>query len=144
MSRIKLQLPERFTFSTQLPVRITDINYGGHLGNNSVLSLLHEARMQYLKYHGYSELEIDGVSLIMSDVAIEFKAEAYYGEVLTAFVGATDFTRSGFDIYYRLIKNIGDKELVVAQAKTGMVCFNYSSKKVVAVPDGVLQKLTEL
>lgn len=135
MARIKLSLPENFPFSTQFPVRITDINYGNHLGNDAVLGLLHEARMQFLHSVGYSELNLAGVGMIMADVAIEFKAEAFYGEVLKAYVAAGEFTKIGFDIYYKLVK--GEAETVVALAKTGMVCFDYEKRKVAAVPEEV-------
>jgi YbgC/YbaW family acyl-CoA thioester hydrolase len=135
MTRIKLSLPETFSFSTQIPVRITDINYGNHLGNDAVLGLLHEARMQFLKKAGYTELNLAGVGLIMADVAIEFKAEAFYGDVLTAYVAAADFSKIGFDLYYKLVNS--ESETVVALAKTGMVCFDYEKRKVAAVPDEV-------
>src|SRR6478672_8825727 len=123
MARIKLSVPARFSFSTQIPVRITDINYGNHLGNDSVLSILHEARMQYLQSIGYTELSFAGIGLIMSDVAIEFKGEAFYGDILNAFVTAGDISRVGFDLYYKLTKS--SNEEVVAIAKTGMICFDY-------------------
>lgn len=135
MARIKLSLPENFSFSTKLPVRITDVNYGNHLGNDAVLGLLHEARMQFLKAAGYTELNLAGVGLIMADVAIEFKAEAFYGDVLTASVAAGDFSKIGFDLYYKLVKS--ETETVVALAKTGMVCFDYEKRKVAAVPEEV-------
>jgi YbgC/YbaW family acyl-CoA thioester hydrolase len=141
MSRIKLQLPATFAFSAEIPVRITDINYGGHLGNDSVLSILHEARMQYLRSAGYSELDVDGVSLIMSDAAIEFRQEAFYGEVITAYVTASEFTRAGFTLYYRLTKKTESGEKLVALAKTGMVCFDYQKRKIVPVPPGVPGRL---
>lgn len=131
MARVKLVLPDTFSFSTRIPIRITDINYGGHTGNDTILSLIHEARMQFLKSFGYTELEIEGVGLIMGDVAIEFKSEVFYGDVLTVHVTASDFSRASFDIYYKLLKNDGE---LVALAKTGMVCFDYGSKKIVSVP----------
>ncbi|MFL5774339.1 MAG: acyl-CoA thioesterase, partial [Flavisolibacter sp.] len=81
MPRLKIQLPDQFTFSTLIPVRITDLNYGNHVGNDSMLSILHEARMQFLAQFGYTELEIEGVGIIMSDVSIEFKTEVFYGDV---------------------------------------------------------------
>lgn len=144
MPRIKLHLPENFSFHTLLPLRITDINYGGHLGNDAVLSLMHEARMQFLKYHGYTEMAVGGASLIMSDVAIEFKAEAFYGDVLTVSVTALDFSRVGFDVYYRFTKEEAGKKIIVANAKTGMVCYDYNVKKVVSVPDELKISLSQL
>lgn len=139
MARITLTLPPTFSFSTKIQIRITDINYGNHLGNDAVLSLIHEARMQFLQSAGYSELDLAGVGLIMADVAIEFKAEAFYGETLTAYITAGDFSRVGFDLFYKLVKE--DAKTVVALAKTGMVCFDYEKRKVTAVPPEVQQKL---
>jgi acyl-CoA thioester hydrolase len=137
MARIKIELPGEFQFSTNLPIRITDLNYGGHVGNDTILTLVHEARVQFLRHYGYDELNMGGASLIMSDAAIEFKAELFYGDAVTAFVKAGEFSRAGFDLFYKLTRN----NTVVAAAKTGMVCFNYETKKVMAVPEGVKEKL---
>ena len=138
MARIKIELPEQFTFSTKIPIRITDLNYGGHVGNDTVLSLIHEARVQYLKSFGYKELNVEGVSLIMSDAGIEYKAELFYGDIVTAFVSANNFSRIGFDLFYKLVR----EEAIVAVAKTGMICYNYDSRKVVSIPAGVKEKLS--
>ena len=137
MARIKIELPGVFRFSTNIPVRITDLNYGGHVGNDTILTLIHEARVQFLKHYGYNELSLEGASLIMSDAAIEFKAELFYGDVVTAFVTATNFSRAGFDLFYKLMRG----DAIVASAKTGMVCYNYEAKKVTAVPSTVREKL---
>lgn len=137
MARIKLQLPAHFSFTTQISVRITDVNYGGHLGNDAMLSLIHEARMQYLQHFGFTELSLGNASLIMSDVAIEFKSEAFYGDVLQVQVTVGEFSRSGFELFYRFTKTIEGKERIVALAKTGMVCYDYNEKKVVPVPEEV-------
>ncbi|HYM95360.1 MAG TPA: thioesterase family protein [Chitinophagaceae bacterium] len=141
MARIKIDLPERFDFSTTIPVRITDINYGGHVGNDAVLSLIHEARMQFLKNVGYSELEFAGVGMIMSDVAIEFRNEIFYPDTITASVTAGEFTKAGFELFYKLEKETAGKKILVAIAKTGMVCYDYAKKKIVAVPEEVKNKL---
>lgn len=138
MARIKIELPEQFAFSTEIPIRITDLNYGGHVGNDTVLSLIHEVRVQFLKSFGYEELNVEGVSLIMSDAGIEFKAELFYGDVVTAFVIANNFSRVGFDLYYKLMR----EETIVAVAKTGMICYNYDSRKVVSLPAGLKEKLS--
>jgi YbgC/YbaW family acyl-CoA thioester hydrolase len=139
MARVRLQLPENFSFITQIPVRITDINYGGHVGNDSILSLLHEARMQFLQHAGYTEMNVAGVGLIMADAAIEFKGEAFYGDVLKAYVTADEFSRIGFELYYKLVKS--SDETVVVLAKTGMICFDYEKRKVVSVPQEAVERL---
>ena len=127
-------MPECFSFSTKIPIRITDINYGGHAGNDSILAIIHEARIQFLQQYAYNEKDFAGVGLIMNDVVIEFKKELFYGDVVDVAVTATAFERVSFDIVYKLNILRNGKDIVVATAKTGMVCFNYNSKKITAVP----------
>lgn len=144
MARIKIDLPTKFAFSTIIPVRITDVNYGGHLGNDAILSLLHEARMQFLRYLGYTEMNFAGTSLIMTDVAIEFKGEAFYGEQLEIFVAVCDISKIGFDVVYKVEKPASEKKITVATAKTGMVCFDYSVKKITSLPKEAGNKFSTL
>lgn len=138
MARIKLTLPEGFSFTTDIPVRITDINYGGHLGNDSVFALIHEARVRYLKKQGYSELDICGVGLIQSDAVIVFRSEAFYGDIITVDVTVDEFSATGCDFFFLLKNKETDKE--VARAKTGIAFFDYQKKKPVKVPEEFAKK----
>ena len=144
MARIKIDLPEAFSYSVSIPVRISDINYGGHVGNDAIFSLIHEARMQFLKQLGYTEMEFAGVGLIMADAGIEFKNELFYGDNVIVSVACAGFSKVSFDIYYKLEKAADDKNILVAIAKTGMVCFDYKRKKIVHVPGEAMMKLTNL
>jgi len=129
-------LPEHFSFTTEIPVRITDLNYGAHVGNDTILSLIHEARMQWLTKLGYtSELNIEGIGLIMADAGIEFKSELFYGEKIFASVAVAGLTKIGFDVYYKLEKGNSVDRSLIALAKTGMLCFDYQKRKLVSVPD---------
>ena len=95
MARIKFDLPPRFHFSTELSIRIGDINYGGHLGNDAVLTLAHEARIRFLKQYGYSELDIEGTAIIMADAAVVYKSEGFLGDILRIEVTVGEFQNVG-------------------------------------------------
>ncbi len=133
MPRIKLELPAQYHFTTEIPIRISDINYGGHLGNDAVLSILHEARLRMLIEHGWTEMSVEGVGLIMSDSAVLYKSEAFYGESLRIQIGVKDFSRFGCDIYYLVRERESGREVV--QAKTGIAFFNYQERKLAPVPE---------
>jgi acyl-CoA thioester hydrolase len=90
MPRIRIDLPAAFPFSTDIPVRITDVNYGGHLGNDALLSLLHEARVLYLHTFGWTEKDIAGAAIIMTDAAVVYRSEAFQGDLLRIEVAVTD------------------------------------------------------
>ena len=138
MARIKIDLPSAFTFTTQIPVRISDVNYGGHLGNDAVLSMLHEARLRFLQHYGYSELDLAGKGLIMADVAIEYKGEGVHGDLLTIRVAAQDFNKYGFDVVYQITNQ---ENRLISLAKTGLLCFDYNTRKVSSLPAEVPEKL---
>jgi len=133
MVRVKIDLPDSFQFRTEIPVRIDDINYGGHLGNDAVLSLLQEARVQMLKEQGWSEVNVDGAGIIMNDAAVVFKSESFHGDVLRIEIAVAEMSGVGCDLIYRVTNATSGKEVV--RAKTGLVFFDYATRRVVRVPD---------
>lgn len=133
MTRIKIDLPETFIFTTEIPVRITDLNYGNHLANDAILSLLHEARVQFLANYGWTEKDVVGIRIIMADVAIRYRGEGFYGDVLVIDIAVRDFTRAGFDLVYRITEKASGH--AIAEAKTGIVFFDYERRKTVSVPE---------
>jgi acyl-CoA thioesterase FadM len=135
MARVKLELPAQFNFRTNIPIRIQDLNYGNHVGNDAILSIMHEARMQYLQASGLQELDkVSNTGLIMADVAIIYKGESFHGDVLEIEVAAAEYSATGFDLYYRITALRKDTRIPVAEAKTGMVCFDYNQRKVSRLP----------
>jgi len=142
MSRVKFEIPEKFIFKTEIPIRITDINYGGHLGNDSLLSIIHEARVRFLKHFGYSESDVEGVGIIMIDSAIQYKSEGFYADELIIEIAVNDFSGIGCDIVYRATNKKSSKEIAIA--KTGIVFFDYDKRKTVRVPSKFKLKIEEL
>ena len=141
MARIQLHFPEPSLFQTELPVRITDLNYGGHLGNDTMLTLMHEARIHLYRAIGFaSEVSLEGtVGQLVADVAIVYKAEAFAGDVLRFELAATDFNKYGFDLFYRATRVADQKEIAIG--KTGIVCFDYQRRKIAPAPAGLISKL---
>jgi acyl-CoA thioester hydrolase len=141
MARLQLDLPNKFLFQTEIAVRVTDLNYGGHVGNDSVLSIIHEARMQFIRKLGFaSEVKIDEqIGIIVADAALVYKTETFYGDVLKISVAVNDINKYGFDFVYLIQKADNGKE--VARAKTGIVCVDYVKKKVCQVPQVLLDKI---
>jgi len=137
VGRVRIDFPAESIWSMDIPVRIGDINYGGHLSNDALLGILHEARVSFLKAYDYSELEVGGCSLIMGDVEIQFKAEGFHGDILQVEIALGEAANSSFSIFYKLSR----KEDIVAMARTGMICFDYETRKVQAIPEKFRSRL---
>ena len=136
--RVKLKFPdEKPCIIYPFSVRITDLNYGNHVGNDTMLRYAHEARMFFLKSHGMDELHAGGTSLIMADAQIAFKHEAFYGDELIAELYIEDMSDRFFNLLYRIYKIEQGKAVDVAYIKTGMVCFDYDTRKTVTMGEGL-------
>lgn len=143
MGRVKLKFPdENPLFTTSISVRIGDINYGNHVGNDAILSIMHEARMRFFAFHGYTELDIAGSSIIMADVMIAYKGEAFYGDELSVRIYAEGLSSFSFDLLYHVSALRNGTEADIAHGKTGMVCYDYKAKKVAAMNDVLRRMLT--
>lgn len=141
--RIKISFPSKFVFTIHIPVRITDINYGGHVGNDKILALVHEARMAYFAQWGWSEMNAGGCGLIMADSAIQYKGEAFYGDIIRAEICVGNISSVAFDLYYRLTATRDGVDKEIARIKTGMVCFDYTQRAVKSMTEMLHQRLSE-
>ncbi len=133
MARIKIEMPDNYLFSTVMDVRISDINYGNHLGNDSVLSFVHEARTRFFRQYGYTEMDVEGLGIIMTDSAIVYKAEGFHGDQIQIDITVGDFNKYGCDIFYLMTNKATAVE--IAHVKTGIVFFDYDVRKVVTLPE---------
>ncbi len=134
IGRIKFELPAGpAIFQTTLQVRITDLNYGNHLGNDRILVFTHEARAQFLQSRGQSEASVFGKSLILADAAIMFKGEAFFGDKLEAKIFPGPCHQHGFDLYTQFYNSA--KNFEVARIKCGLLFFDYEKRQLTRAPE---------
>lgn len=137
MARIQLELPNQFIWSVDLDVRIYDVNFADHLAHDRVISLLHEARARFFLEHNYNELNVEGLGIIMTDIAVVYKAEAFFRDKVRIEITAGDFNPKGCDIFYRMTHADGPANgKVICEAKTGIVFMDYTTRKLAALPNG--------
>jgi acyl-CoA thioester hydrolase len=142
MSRIKLAKPEKVLFQTTMKVSVDHLNYGNHVGNHHFLVYAHEARLQWLASLEMTELSIENhTGLIMSDSAIVYKSQLFWGDEFTVHLGLDDLTDRSFDILYHLINK---QNKTIAVIKTGMVFFDYQKQTITRASVQTLQRLQGL
>jgi acyl-CoA thioester hydrolase len=139
MPRIKLseQLSYEFHYTTRLEPR--DINYGGHLGNDALVSLVGSARANAFHSLDLSEMDLgDGqTGIIMSDLVVNFRAEAFMFDEIVIDTHIGEFSSNSFRIFHRVTRG----NMLVALVETGLKTFNYIAREVAPVPDALLKAL---
>lgn len=135
MPRLHLDLPISFIYATELVVRVNDLNYGAHVGNDNMLALMQQARIQFYRDNGFTdEVSFEGkVGQVIADALVLYKAEAFLGDELTIQLAIADITKYGFDMLYLVRNKNTNKE--IARGKTGIVCFDYEKRKVAPIPE---------
>ncbi|MBL8393573.1 MAG: thioesterase family protein [Candidatus Accumulibacter sp.] len=137
MPRVQINLPGQFAFSTEIALYVSHMNYAGHLDNALLLSVVSEARARFFKSLGYSELDVEGLGIVIADAAVQYKSEAFHGEVMVVRMTAADFSGKGCNLLWQMSEKAGQRE--VARGKTGIVFFDYTARKPAAVPENFRQ-----
>jgi len=130
--RVRIPLPDQWDFTTDLTVRVSDLNYGAHLANDRILSLAQEARVRWLQSHGWSEFDLGGVGLIQVDAAIQYKAQGFLGDSLRISLQITETSTRGFRITYQITRKTDSVE--IARISTNILFFNYQSQNITNTP----------
>ncbi len=138
MSRIVLEFPGPAIYSHTVSLRIDDINYGNHLGHDTLVSLLHDARCGWLAEQGLTELTVDGEALgwVVAELVVNYRAEAFYADELQIELAIGDLGSKGAEIFHRVVRKDG---VEIAVAKVGVVFFDYVTRKAAAVPENFKQ-----
>lgn len=141
MDRIKVPIPDQWIFKTEVQIRVGDLNYGNHVGNDRYLLLAQEARCRWLSAMGFrSEVDIDPpIGLIVSEASVEYKAEAFQGDHLIIEVGNLNITRFGFNQIYRFRRQEKDICLI----NMGILFFNFKQRKLSNPAQSIRQKLLD-
>lgn len=138
MARVQIDLPEHLPFSTDLPLYASHMNYGNHLDNALLLTVVSEARIRFIAAMGFSEMNIEGAGIIVADAAVQYRSEAHHGETMRVAMGAQAFWARGCDLVWTMDDAASGRR--VAHGKTGIVFFDYQAGRAVDVPAGFRQK----
>lgn len=138
MARIQIDLPQSFVFRTELPLYVQHLNPRGHLDNAQVLALASEARMRFFCSQGYSGEDVESLGIVLADTAVQYKSEAFHGEVLAFELAPAEFNKYGFDLMWRVSEAISGRE--VARGKTGIVFFDYAARRIAPAPESFVRR----
>jgi len=134
-------MSQKFEKIATFEVRVGDINYGGHLGNDKALLLFHDARLKFLHLFGYSEKDIgEGKGIIMTEAHVYFRKEAFLYDTLYANIEVGVIEKYAFELNYAIHRET-DGQLII-EGSTKQLAFDYEKRKVASLPAEFHQKLT--
>jgi acyl-CoA thioester hydrolase len=132
MPRVKIIPPDQFLFNMERRIGISDLNYAKHLDSIAMVKILHEARLQFLASLGFTEGNIFGLGMVVTDLAVEYRSESFANDMLVIDVGVSGFNRYGFDIGLQVTNSA--LETMVCNGKMGVVFFDFDKHQIIDVP----------
>ena len=141
MPKIKLKKQDNYEFEYKTTLQVTDINYGGHLGNDALVGITHEARVNLLRTLGFSELDLgDGkTGIIMADLAVNYLGEGFMFDEITVYSHIDEIS----SVSYRIFHHIASNEKTIALAETGIIAFDYNERRIVEIPISFISALND-
>lgn len=138
---IRLKEQKSYEYEYKRTVQVGDINYGGHLSNDALVRILHEARINMLHSMGFTELDLGNgeTGIILAELVVNFKAESFMMDAISVFCHIDDISNVSFRMYYKAT----DEDKLIALAETEIVTFNYTKKKIADVPTTFKNALNE-
>jgi acyl-CoA thioester hydrolase len=117
-------------------VRFRDLDAMGHVNNAVFLTYIESARVAFLQHLG-AATTLEDMSIIVARIEIDFRAPVGFGDELEISVRASRFGEKSFDLDYEL--RVGG--VVVAEAKSVLVGYDYGRHEAVEIPDEWREKL---
>ncbi|WP_417864126.1 acyl-CoA thioesterase [Vreelandella venusta] len=143
MERVTLDFPTAAIIHRHpLTVRVTDMNYGRHLGHDALVSLLHEARVHAFAALGFPEWDIKGYPSVVADLAVQYQSEARWPDALVIETAVLEPQGKALTVYQRICQATTNK--VVATARVNQLLLDLSSGRPVKVPDDVAQAIARV
>jgi 4-hydroxybenzoyl-CoA thioesterase len=88
---------------------------------------------------GFTEIDIGGVGILITNLVVNYKAEAFYADDIRIDIEVGEIAKTGFDLLYQLTLQSTEKE--IAKVLTTVTFFDYNRKKVAKVPQIFLDKM---
>lgn len=128
-------------FEINYKVVVSDINYGGHMGNERALIIFQQARMEWLNSIGFDEADLgeEGKGLIQLESHVYYKKEVVFGEILKCVIKEINPSKSSFEMVYEIINEKGETAI---NGSTKMMAFDYKNKRVTRIPKPFLEKIS--
>jgi acyl-CoA thioesterase FadM len=134
---MKIEMPSQWQYSTEIEVRVSDLNYGNHMGNQQFLAYAQEARVRFLAENGFTELDFGGVSLIQADAAITYSCEGRLGDQIKIAIATEVTGRSSFNVFYQFTNLTQGKHM--ANIRTALISYDYEKNRPIGLTTMALE-----
>lgn len=132
---------EGYKHKTPIQIRFKDIDALGHVNNANHFTYIESARVNYFNDVSGEEVMWSKKGIIVAKAVIDFKMPLLFKDKVSVYTKCSRIGNKSFDLAYKIIKEENGKEIVLAEASTVLVCFDYEKGASILIPDEWKKKL---
>lgn len=123
-----------FKHKLNIQIRYKDVDKQGHVNNANHITYFEIARVDYFKkiFNNQNDWVKNGV--ILARTEINYMAPIFLDDTVYCYTKVTSFGNKSFEITNIITKQTNNKEVLCAEGKSVMVCFNYEINQAIEVP----------
>ena len=123
-----------FKHKTTIEIRFVDIDAFGHVNNANYLTYIENARVSYFNQVVDWQYDWSKKGIILAKAEVDFIIPINFNDDISIYTRCSRLGNKSFDLEYRIVKLINQKEQLMADGITVMVAFDYDAKKSIEIP----------
>ncbi len=132
-----------FEFSYSDIVRYRDCDLHGHMNHATYFTFMEQARTEYLRAVGFNPKgDRHTIPFIVAHASCDFRAPAELCDEITTRIGVVRIGRSSLEMRYAMHR--ASDRLLVAEASTIMVSYDYTAMQPTPVSDDIRARINAL
>lgn len=130
-----------FKHKTEIQIRFKDIDLLGHVNNANHLTYFEYARVKYFDDVAGHEINWNENGLILAKATIDYKLPIFLKDKVYVYTRCSRIGIKSFELSYQMVKEEENREIVLAEGTTVLVCYDYKNRKSIPVPEKWREKL---
>ncbi len=132
---------EGYKHKTPIQIRFKDVDLMGHVNNANHFTYLEIARAKYFDDVVGEEVDWLKEGIILAKSTCDYKMPILFNDKVFVYTKCARIGNKSFELSYAIIKNKNGKEIVLAEATTIQVCFNYEKRENILMPSTWRKKI---
>jgi acyl-CoA thioester hydrolase len=127
--------PKDFKHKLKIQVRYKDVDKQGHVNNANHLTYFEIARVEYFRDVIKRTIDWNETGMILAKTEIDYFVPILLEDEVYCYSKVSSFGTKSFIMSGLLTKKTTDGEIVCAESKFVIVCYNYKLAQTIAVPE---------
>jgi|ERR1035437_1710188 acyl-CoA thioester hydrolase len=132
---------EGFKHKTLIQIRFKDVDMMGHVNNANHFTYLEIARAKYFDDVVAEEVNWSKEGIILAKSTCDYKMPILFNDKVFVHTKCTRMGNKSFELHYKIIKEENSKEILLAEASSIQVCFDYEKRENILMPEKWKKKI---